>query len=285
MNRKYFLIPANYLTFDFKRLLDSGDNGRILWQYNSNDPKNMEVGDVCYLYYSNLPDNTSRIILRGIITAIGVRDIASDGTEITCFALSQLETINWKNSGKSKFTYKVLHDTYGINIRPNKRQLKDERIGKGKTVGDLALREKLETYYENNPRLNLEQLKEELCVKLRCAFDSTDGDPKESRRHITFEARNGLNYFETHHFIQQHLCKGKEDQALFDAIYHEKNLIYLCPTCHKKIHYGKKDTVRKMIKTLYNREQEFYDSNFLKLAEAEGFPNVLNWLYKIYGVD
>ena len=76
MARKYFLIPANYLTFDFQRLLDIDENGRILWQHNSNDPNNMEVGDVCYLYYSNLPDNTNRIILRGIITATGVRDIA-----------------------------------------------------------------------------------------------------------------------------------------------------------------------------------------------------------------
>ena len=126
MARKYFLIPANYLTFDFQRLLDIDENGRILWQHNSNDPNNMEVGDVCYLYYSNLPDNTNRIILRGIITATGVRDIAFDGTENTCFALSQLETINWKNSGKIKFTYEVLHDTYGINITRNKRQLKDE---------------------------------------------------------------------------------------------------------------------------------------------------------------
>lgn len=73
----YFLIPANYLHFDFHKLFeeeDSGAKGKILWHININDPKSISVGDVCYLYYSNLPDNTSRIILRGIVSSTDKKD-------------------------------------------------------------------------------------------------------------------------------------------------------------------------------------------------------------------
>lgn len=281
MARKYFLIPANYQTFDFERLFGEffERNGKILWQYNpKNDPKNMEVGDVCYLYYSNLPDNTRRIILRAIITEIGEGDVCFDGKIVPCFAISDLKTINWKNSGKTKFTYEVLHEKYGINITRNKRQLKDERSG------DKKLREKLEEYFENdNNKLNLEQLKQELVTKLRCALDSNNNDPTDNKKHITFKGKNGLNYFEVHHLIQQHI--SKKDESLTEAVYDEKNLIFLCPTCHKRIHYGRKEDVQKMLTTLYNRNDSFYDSNFMRYASNNGFNTVLEWLYSMYKVS
>ena len=70
-----------------------------------------------------------------------------------------------------------------------------------------------------------------------------------------------------------------------DAVYREENLVYLCPTCHRKIHYGNNRAIRSMIEKLYERNKNFYDTSFLRYAKADEAETVLNWLYKMYAVD
>ncbi|WP_313164662.1 HNH endonuclease signature motif containing protein [Sedimentibacter sp.] len=61
--------------------------------------------------------------------------------------------------------------------------------------------------------------------------------------HVTFTSkRSGQSYMEPHHLIP--LSK----QRLFDNnIDISPNIISLCPTCHSKIHYGKKEDVKAML--------------------------------------
>ena len=279
MGRKYFIFPANYMNFNFDKLFkESCDNrGNVLWERKLKDPKDIKIGDVCYIYYSNLPDGTARIMLRGTIASENVKD--SDGVE--CYAIKELESINWDNSRNPHFTREILFEKYGIKMNLNKRQLKDGRRSEGKNVGDEQLREKLEDCYEKGfGRLKLADLEKALNKKFKCAFDSSSEEVSECGKHPTFKTKYGLNYFEIHHLFQQHICK--ENDEFFDAVNDEKNLIFLCPTCHKKIHYGQKDVVRKMLATLYNREKKFYDSYF---ANYLGSMDVLEWLYKIYKVS
>ena len=290
MGIRYFLIPANYLAFDFNHLFkleeghDSGSSGRVLWNINKNDAK-INVGDICYLYYSNLPDKTSRIILRGTVSA---SDSYND-EEATflepgqrCIELENLETINWRNTGRRTFTYEDLRK-YGVKITRNKRELKDGRSG------DKALREALEDYYaRDTERLGLNELRDDILKKLRCAFDDNMKDRSRENIHSSFVQPNGFRYFETHHFIQQNICRRKEhegDQSLLDAIYDDRNLIFLCPTCHRKIHYGKKNEVKSMIKRLYDKNASFYNSAFGTYAKNDGDKTVLDWIYEMYKID
>ena len=281
MSKKYFIFPANYQNYDFDKLFRecTDNNGCVLWQMNKKDPRNIEVGDICYIYYSNLPDGTGRIMLRGVIAKKNVLD--EDGTE--CYAIKELESINWDNSGKIRFTREVLSE-YGVKMNLNKRQLKDDRFAEGKTIGDKALRERLEDCFDKGVgRLKLKELEEALTRKLRCSFDNGKDNPAESKNHTTFKTRNGLNYFEIHHLIQQHICNDNKD--LLKAVYDEKNLIYLCPTCHRKIHYGRRETVRRMLSTLYNKRSKFYDKNFIQYAKSQGFATVIEWIYAMYNVS
>ena len=281
MSKKYFIFPANYLNFNFDRLFreSTNDNGDVLWPMKEKDPSNIEIDDICYIYYSNLPDGTGRIMLRGTIAETEIKD--TDG--IKCYVIKDIATINWDNSSKMKFTRDVLAK-YGVKMNLNKRQLKDDHFAEGNTLGDKALREKIEDCFNRNiGRLNLKELETALTKKLMCAFDRSDGNSAESKNHTTFKTRYGLNYFEIHHLIQQHICKNNEQMS--KAVCDEKNLIYLCPTCHRKIHYGRKETVRRMLGTLYNRQANFYDENFIQYANSKGFATVIDWLYYMYKVS
>ena len=280
MSKKYFIFPANYLNFNFDRLFSESTNGNgdVLWPMKEKDPGNIEVDDICYIYYSNLPDGTGRIVLRGTIAAKEKKD--AEG--VKCYVIKDVETINWNNAGKTKFTREALAE-YGVKMNLNKRQLKDDRFAEGKTLGDKALCEKLEDCFNRNiGRLNLKDLETVLTKKLRCAFDRGDDNSAESKNHTTFKTRYGLNYFEIHHLVQQHIGKGNAQMS--EAIYDERNLIYLCPTCHRKIHYGRKEHVRRMLGTLYNRQANFYNNNFIQYANSQGFATVIEWLYDMYKV-
>lgn len=68
----YHFIPADYRIFGLDALLDeyNQNNGTILWSTGSVGgarAHKFNVGDVCYFYYSDLPDGTSRILLKGTV--------------------------------------------------------------------------------------------------------------------------------------------------------------------------------------------------------------------------
>lgn len=71
--------------------------------------------------------------------------------------------------------------------------------------------------------------------------------------HITFiSKRSGHQYMEPHHLIPL------SNQGLFENnIDISPNIISLCPTCHCKIHYGKKEDIKDMLQRfLSNRGNE-----------------------------
>ena len=65
------LFVANTRYDDFSRLIEeeketstNKEDGVVRWKIGNHKVKK---GDICYFYYSNLPDLTSRIILKGIV--------------------------------------------------------------------------------------------------------------------------------------------------------------------------------------------------------------------------
>ena len=96
----------------------------------------------------------------------------------------------------------------------------------------------------------------------------------------TFLEENGFYYIERHHLVEQNLIdKHKNIEELNRLINDIRNKYSLCPNCHMKIHHGKIDDRKKMIRKLYLKNKTFYDSNFNVL---KGDMDSLTWLYSIY---
>lgn len=76
--------------------------------------------------------------------------------------------------------------------------------------------------------------------------------------HITFESRtNHKDYMEAHHLIP--IFKQDEIWEKYGVnIDCLENLISLCPTCHRAIHYGTNNVKKEIITKLFNLKQEQY---------------------------
>lgn len=72
----------------------------------------------------------------------------------------------------------------------------------------------------------------------KCAIDHT---------HITFRTESSPNYLEAHHLIP--LSYQTEFSKDIDIL---ENIICLCPTCHRKIHYSDYETRKRMIIKIYD---------------------------------
>lgn len=107
-------------------------------------------------------------------------------------------------------------------------------------------------------------------IAIKKAYYSCEND----YRHETFiSKKTKQKYMEAHHLIP--VCYQKE---IWDK-YHinidcVENLVSLCPTCHKAIHYGTKDVQKKMISELYAHCAPKY--------KAIGLSISLEEIYKYY---
>ena len=83
---------------------------------------------------------------------------------------------------------------------------------------------------------------------------------------------------EGHHLI---CCTVKISQEIWKKynrnIDTEANIVSLCPTCHRQIHFGNKDEKSKIIETLYNKRY--------KDLKKIGIDITLEELEKIYNIS
>ena len=102
--------------------------------------------------------------------------------------------------------------------------------------------------------------------------------------HKTFRRRNGTDYYEYHHFIQQ--CKGRDKKEIEHIVNAPENGIWLCSNCHNKIHYGNVDDVNEMIEVLWQDERI---QSMLKRNGFESFTflngDPLGWIKSTYYND
>ncbi len=271
MSVSYHLIPYDFETYNFEefRKEEKECNGEVRWQYGSRKHK-FEIGDICYFYCFNLPDMTRRILLRGEISEEDCRD--DEGNN--CFKISKIRAIRLSDPNKEgedivKYSLERLKDDYGIGTVQGKQRLDAE--GRHKKL--------IESLESDIGEENLNQIKKYYDGMTKCAFDGHDHG-----KHKTFTKPNGFEYFETHHFVQQNICKKSNDQKLIDAVNDERNLIYLCPTCHRKIHLGRDEEKKKMIDFLYKDKEKYYQKVFSDYAKNDGEKDVINWLYSMYKV-
>jgi len=116
----------------------------------------------------------------------------------------------------------------------NTYMFRQQRFFKGKYISlDKKIISYLEKYLENNSNF--------LC----------EADPS----HQTFMTSKGVPYMEGHHLIP---CTAKNAKTFWKRVGKSidcvENIVCLCPTCHRKIHFGSEAEKRSIIKLLYNKQ-------------------------------
>lgn len=102
----------------------------------------------------------------------------------------------------------------------------------------------------------------------KCSYDDA---------HYTFLRESGLQYVEGHHLIPCTACNTEKFWKRFgrniDCV---ENIVALCPTCHRRIHFGSEAERTEIIDKLYKVQAE-------KLKKA-GLKISLKELRRLYGV-
>ena len=88
--------------------------------------------------------------------------------------------------------------------------------------------------------------------------------------HVTFETSKGKPYMEGHHLIP---CTYTNTQYFWNKqglnIDCQANIVCLCPTCHRQIHYGSNSVKRALIEKLYSVKKEELDSVGISISLDE----------------
>ncbi|WP_206168512.1 HNH endonuclease [Veillonella sp. CHU110] len=114
--------------------------------------------------------------------------------------------------------------------------------------------------YPRNPKITQEAKKR---ANWKCDMDAD---------HITFTSQFDDNpYMEAHHLIPMAVQDFYENSLDFVG-----NIICLCPTCHRKIHYAIDSDKREMLQALFKKRKQAY--------EDKGISITLGELYKHYGM-
>ena len=88
--------------------------------------------------------------------------------------------------------------------------------------------------------------------------------------HHTFMTSKGVPYMEGHHLIP---CTAKNAKAFWKRVGKSidcvENIVCLCPTCHRRIHFGSEAEKRSIIKLLYNKQHSKLKKAGLDISEKE----------------
>ncbi len=241
---KYHLIPADFDVFDFKSLKkEIKDNQTLLWytQSWSKDTKTGEwkdknykynIGDIVYFYYTNIPDLSSRILLRGEVFEINKEETwIFDGEVRKCKWMSIGNISPIELSNVDKYSFKNLKDKYNIG-RISRRELK------GKIVEDLEK--------DNDKNRNVQDVVDYFNKPMCECCEILNKSTSEWRKR-TFIKTNGIIYREIHHLLMQNIKRKTENWYKEHKYFNEEdkkrvdymcNTISLCPVCHREFHYG-----------------------------------------------
>lgn len=95
--------------------------------------------------------------------------------------------------------------------------------------------------------------------------------------HTTFLTNKGVSYMEGHHLIP---CTFSNANRFWNTrkrnIDCVENIVCLCPTCHRKIHFGSSEEKKALIEKLYMKQ-------IAKLSEVN-LAISLSELYRLYGL-
>ena len=279
----------DYEKCDFSHLLKEFEqNGEILWQAppeaisstaeikseaKGTIAERLKEKDTVYFYVTNLPDfnneRISRILLRGIIKNSPYVECknkvwpdAPSNEKVNAFIIENLTTLNADKLKDNRFLSLVSE----INSTSKKREyyIQIDKNTKIKFTYPQGWTKWPDNLYNKN-------FKDDLIAGLDRFFDGSKnfntlidhftktcyfcGKTFHNKRwgeeeHQTFKGRNGLNYYEYHHFILQKLADI--DPVIKDIVYSPSNGLCLCSNCHNRFHYGTLKDIKEMIDIVLN---------------------------------
>ena len=297
-NFSYHLIPGDFEEFDFNKLSEENDNSKnydgILWKNASYDSKNniiktdlkMNIGDIVYIYYKNLPDRISRILVK-----CTVKDTFENNKD--CFYYeNEIEKNEIESGIKDKLPAVLLKFENSINVKNNINQFSRKNLIDKYSIKNIQGKQHLKAIHEkllsdldkvcSKKVYTLNDLRDYMNEISQCEFQKSKYLRFRSQNHSTFIKENHLNYYEKHHIIQQFNLRTNEKFPK-KYINDSRNIINLCPTCHKKIHNGIKEDREKMVRLLYEKKdglKELIDEIPKELKKLEKSDE--DWLIQQY---
>lgn len=95
--------------------------------------------------------------------------------------------------------------------------------------------------------------------------------------HTTFTTKGGKPYMEGHHLIPCTVSNSQRIQVEFGSkIDREENIVCICPNCHRAIHFGDDTTRRKVIKTIFDKQET--------ILKSAGINIDFDSLIEMYGI-
>lgn len=256
---KYHFIVANYELFDFKELFDIRESKSYKW-FNSQH-LTYKKGDVVYVYYSNLPDGTSRIFLRAEVDKVDNE------------AIYLIKVTGIPNGYMNKYTAMDLRNNYDVTCFRGASYLKVDSNDKHKMLVEELEKIMVISVDDTRKYKDLPYRLNELAsiyLNLKCFVDSS---------HKTFKRENNLYYYEGHHFIPQH-TSGIEGINLI--IYDDNNLISLCPMCHREIHNASLNRRKELITFIYNSRDGEFKKKLKNVIGINDDKIVIEWIFRLY---
>ncbi len=301
---KNHLLLADFREFNFSQLDDEYKNTNknelnkyegILWR-NAKVYKDLKVtinnyyniGDTVYILYNNLPDKTSRVLIKGEVIFNGYYD---NNYDISKFNKEDRSWYYVDDKASNLKLYAIRIKGTGV-LNPRDDDLiisKSDLNSKGnnnlirgnQAISDEIVVKRLEDKFKGK-KFNLKNYKEYFVAECSLAFLDLKDEKGREYKHNTFIGRNGLPYLENHHLIEQRRGRNKEvPNEIIDSPY---NQFYLCPNCHRRFHYGKTDEVELMIEKLY-KENEYELNKLIKKYCGLKEENILDWIKEEYKLN
>jgi len=242
------VLIANYYEYDFKKMLEELEDKTydgICWKC---DLEKVKEGMPVYIYYSSMPDGINRICLASEILKTDVEPELirksfnlDENSQVEKYILiskpkaivpEQIDQFSFENLKK-----------YNINNLQGKRYLYKQ-----------SHKQLLKLLAENTKNIGSKRIITEL-FGLSCEFAYDKNEIFHSTKHTTFKRENGLEYYESHHFIHraQHAINNKPMSEFIES---KDNIVILCPLCHNRIHYGSIKDKLYMVNKIYEKKKE-----------------------------
>lgn len=268
------MFSADFLETDFNRLRNEyKEKGYITWEIKGKGATDIKKGDICYIYYTHLPSvigyDQSRVLLRAIVKdkpkCMTKQEIYGERAKEPIdktkgFTIEDINPIELKDY--KKYSWEVLNTKYNFGRAPSTtRKLFNKNSQLFKDIES--------TFKKSNK--GFEELIE--YFNTPCFFEKT---LHKGKGRLTFVKRNGLYYYEKHHFVPQYTGRVKNDFQFQNIIDSPENIINLCPFCHRKIHHGTPEEIMEMLELIYKDKEIFLkESNMNQLIDEE---DILNWI-------
>ena len=307
--KNYWIIPMDFNIYPFSEMKKEWDKyksikwkipGEAKYDKNINDYKliksssifkNLKKRDIIYFYVFNLPmGEKARVLLRGEVveekSLMLYKEVYSNSEseeKVYAFKIGNLSTLGEDELYNNFFfTIGDINSKSGSSITNPRGKVWLSRKNNKLSTEQIDI---LEKYFKKDGwDKDIEKL-----IKFfnrRCFFEGKIGNKND---HKTFIRKNGLKYYEIHHFIQKNqknknkpLHNLKEDDSKA-VIYGEKNELTLCPNCHRKIHLGTIEDINEMLKIALEDDgiKEILSSKCIQDVIG-GDEEIEKWILEMY---